>query len=242
MIVERTELSREELKVWSELRLFDEAFRQLLRSIPESPEVPKLWTRYKEGRAALGERITALSDALQKALPMESDSGPSMSQLGLACILMQYDERELEKTTKFSGERPPRFQAQYCGLYDGGDRFYRYLDELLAEVRVPSLVLQLFLFCMQSGFLGKYPEATHLARQEYQAKLVRRVAGSLALQPASEQRPRGKPIEGIRFPFAYYGLALVGVLLVALLLNRRALDHERDRTKTASCLSGDGSG
>lgn len=224
---EREEL---ELAVWVALRRLEDAYRRLGTLVPQKPEQIELWTAYRRARAELAGPILKLKAALAQALPdPRARDGESHADRALAALLIHYDERELSSAQGGAAGASLLLQTEYCGLYDGGERFFLLLEDALRSPATPSLVLQLFLFCMRSGFCGRYPSLADPERLAHQDELCQRVGRPperLGLTPAVAPLER---IPGQNFPYLVYlgALALLGGVWLGLHSLARAHQAEQ---------------
>lgn len=225
---ERDEL---ELGVWMALRRLEDAYRRLVALVPQNPERAELWTSYRRARADLAGPILKLKSALERALPEpRARPGDSHAERSLAALLVHYDERELASAQGGAAGAAALLQTEYCGLYDGGERFFMLLEDALRSPATPSLVLQLFLFCMRSGFCGRYPSLSDPERLAHQDELCQRVGkrpeplGTNAA-PAPLER-----IPGQDFPYLVYLSALTLLATVWFGLHSLAKAHQAEQS------------
>ena len=229
-----------ELSVWYAVRDLDTAVRRLLGSMPREPGRDDLWSVYASERGALLVYLEALSEALLKALPL-SDELPS-KRWGKHCLLallVLYDELELGELGSFATERASvPLQTEYCGIHDGGERFYVLVDDALSGIVTPPLVLQLLLFCLQAGFCGRIPTKSDPEREEYIRRLSLRVDAAAEHSHAPQPGTPRRRITGVDFPFIYYIAAAVFVGCVWLVLGVLARYHECDEFRHCGGWSG----
>jgi type VI protein secretion system component VasF len=50
----------------------------------------------------------------------------------------------------------PLLQIAYTRSTTGGDDFYRFAGELRAQAGTPSFVFEVYYFCLEHGFVGRY--------------------------------------------------------------------------------------
>ena len=216
-----------DLAAWVALRRLEEAQRRLSALVPQKPEPVELWTAYRRARAELKGPIAKLKAALEQALPdPRARPGESNADRALAALLIHYDERELAGAQGGAAGASMLLQTEYCGLYDGGERFFLLLEDALRSPATPSLVLQLFLFCMRSGFCGRYPSVADPARLAHQEELCQRVGK----HPEPVAAPRAAaPLEripGQEFPYLVYAGALALLVTVWFGLHSLARAHQ----------------
>lgn len=220
------------LALWFALRKLEGAVRALLERVPAEPQRPELWVDYRESRDRLDPLVVALGAALREALPdSRARPGESVAERVWAAILIHYDERELAATgQRPAGPRAPLLQTQHCQLYDGGELFYAYLEDALRSPATPGVVLQLFLFCLRSGFCGRYSNAEDPEREALHEELCQRVAKEEGASPAlAVSTPPAVPIKGMGFPFSVYVVALAFVGSFWLALEAMADTHQASR-------------
>lgn len=200
-------------QVWFALQELEQAFVGLRRESPVTPEQrarPELWSDYVARRQLLSEPIHTLRQRLFEALGSEGN----YANRAFCAVLIHYDERELAWVDRDKTELPmPLFQSEHCQVYDGGELFFTYLEDALRASSSPPLLLQLFLFCLRSGFCGRYLRADDPERLEKEKELRKRVSavvGSLGSVRVSSATTL--PIRGATFPFTYYGIALAALV------------------------------
>jgi type VI protein secretion system component VasF len=220
-----------ELAVWVALRRLEEAFRRLGTLVPQKPEQIELWTGYRRARADLAAPILKLKTALERALPdPRARPGESNAERALAALLIHYDERELASAQGGAAGASVLLQTEFCGLYDGGDRFFVLLEEALRSPATPSLVLQLFLFCMRSGFCGRYPSPADPERLAHQDELCQRVGKRPEPLVAAKAPTPLERIPGQDFPYLVYLSALTLLAGVWFGLHSLAKAHQAEQS------------
>jgi type VI protein secretion system component VasF len=208
-----------ELAVWVALRRLEEAYRRLVTLVPQKPEQVERWTAYRRARAELATPILKLKMALEQALPdPRARAGESNAERALAALLIHYDERELATAQGGAAGAALLLQTEYCGLYDGGERFFVLLEDALRSPATPSLVLQLSLFCLRSGFCGRYPSLDDPERLAHQDELCQRVGKRPEPLGVPKATPPLERIPGQNFPYLVYlsALALLGCVWLGL--------------------------
>ena len=220
-------------QVWFALQELEQAFVGLRRESPVTLEQrarPELWSDYATRRQLLSDPIHALRQRLFEALGSEGD----YAKRAFCAVLIHYDERELAWVDRDKTELPmPLFQSEYCQVYDGGELFFVYLEDALRASSSPPLLLQLFLFCMRSGFCGRYLRVDDPERLEKEKELRKRVSSVVgSLGAVRVPSATTLPIRGATFPFTYYGIALAA--LVCLWFGFRfvaAVEEKREYTE-----------
>jgi type VI protein secretion system component VasF len=225
---EREEL---ELAVWVALRRLEEAYRRLITLVPHKPEQIELWTAYRRARADLAGPILKLKAALEQALPdPRAREGESHAERALAALLIHYDERELSSAQGGAAGASVLLQTEYCGLYDGGERFFVLLEDALRSPATPSLVLQLLLFCLRSGFCGRYPSPADPERLAHQEELCQRVGKRPELLGVPKTTAPLERIPGQDFPYLVYVSALALLASVGFGLHTLAKAHQAEQS------------
>jgi hypothetical protein len=225
-------ITGDSLEVWFALKDLEDAFNVLSQTAPSTPKQrarAELWSDYAARRGELDQPIRELESCLRRAFGSEA----GYAERALCALLIHYDERELVWVERDNTALPmPLFQSQYCNVFDGGERFYVYLEDALRASRTPPLLLQLFLFCLLSGFCGRYLTQEDAERREKVRELRKRVGalvnsgGNVRLGPA----PVPPPIATVPFPFRYYlaaVLAVVGLWIGFRLVASYQENHER---------------
>lgn len=189
MFDERDEQQSLEIAVWLTLR-----------------DLEELFARHP---SRLDEPIESLRASLKRALP-EPRASPrgAWSDKVFAAILFQFDERELDKGRGLPCADVSLLQTRYANTRDGGELFYEYLESALRSRATPQLVLQLFLYCMKSGFCGRYPNLEDPERLSALQELIGRVCPprTAPIKAPPSTTPTSL-IEGRRFPYWNYAIA-----------------------------------
>jgi len=154
-------------------------------------------------RALLGRLAKDLSALL----------GPAEAQEVLLPLVLICDELVLKRLPKNARQAWPLLQAELYGINDGGEKFFQLIDEKLLQVQPSALLLEVLLYCLGRGFLGRYvnepakvlpykdrlkerlhlhPRQARLASQYRQAE--RRVHGPKDLIDAEGHRPLIAPV------------------------------------------------
>lgn len=226
------------LRVWFAIRDLELAFERLLGRVPSGSERPEAWLVYHKERQVLVPRIESLRQALDATLGPSSEGELPLAEQCFCALLIQWDERELMALGPgVSRHCPELWQTQFCAVYDGGERFFRYLEQALRLARAPALVLQIFLFCLRSGVRGRYSRMDHPERLAFEQELSRRV-GAEGPQPSSAAllaAPAPKRIAGAQFPFVYYLGALAFVCGVWLFLRYDAQQEQTVQLGSEAC-------
>ena len=132
-------------------------------------------------------------------------------------LVAYYDERVKALILDLNHLQWPPIQQELYQVADAGDLFYESLDSLLGKPETLPLVYEMYYFCLQDGFRGRYganPEKLDEYRQRLRERI--RAADVDALPVQKPTRPRRVPL---RLPNSlYYGAAGLALLLVYALL------------------------
>lgn len=148
---------------------------------------------------------------------LSSELGAAEAQEVLLPVVLTCDELVLRRLSKNVRQNWPLLQAELYGLSDGGEKFFQLIDEKLQEVQPSPLLLEVLLYCIGHGFLGRF--VTEPAKVlTYKDRLKER----LRLQPrqdrlALQHRQAERKVLGVRDPVDADGhLPLVAPLLLYL--------------------------
>ncbi len=112
----------------------------------------------------------------------------------------------------------PPLQKELFRIDNGGEAFYDTLDDLLRKPETLPFVYEVFTYCLNAGFRGKYGD--NLAKiSKYKTELVSRIPIPTVEKPP-EQAAGASLIAASRFPVWYYlaAAAFVAAAFVAYLL------------------------
>lgn len=144
----------------------------------------------QQARTLLGHLAKDLSAAL----------GPSNAQEVLLPLVFACDEQVLRRLPRSVQKTWPLLQAELFGITDGGEKFFQLVDEKLLQVQPMPLLLEVLLYCLGRGFLGRYVnEPAKLL--PYKDRLKER----LHLHPrpaglASQHRQAERRVSGVKDP------------------------------------------
>lgn len=153
----------------------------------------------------LHDDVHARVEALRVQLAVE----PGGEQAMLALVLY-FDEHIMARLPELIATGWPLLQTRLTGRNTGGVDFFRLIDRLL-ESEPPAIVLEVYYFCLASGFRGQY--ATDLtALDGYQQRLRAKIPAPAPVRapPPSTVRDTPRPI---RSRALYYVAALATVVL-----------------------------
>jgi type IV/VI secretion system ImpK/VasF family protein len=154
----------------------------------------------------LHEDVHARIEQLRAALAAE----PGGEQAMLALVLY-FDEYIMGLLPDFLATSWPLLQTRLTGRKTGGSDFFRLIDRLIETEPRPEFALEVYLFCLRSGFSGQYADDL-VALDRYQQRLRARIAAPEPphlREAASAVLPRP-----IRSPALYYAAAALAIALV----------------------------
>lgn len=99
----------------------------------------------------LQRRVVQRLDALAVALSRELGRDDAMKALSI-----DFDERILDRLPDFMRPSWPLVQTSRTGSIMGGEDFYRAIDYLRATAGTASFVFEVYYFCLNNGFVGRY--------------------------------------------------------------------------------------
>jgi type IV/VI secretion system ImpK/VasF family protein len=115
----------------------------------------------------------------------------------------------------------PLLQKELFQIDNAGEVFYEILDDILLKPQTPLFVFEVYYFCLDYGFRGRY-ESNPVKLTEYIKKLQTKLQQEkLAIAPVEEEE-MGR-IGNFGSPYLNYLItagALVGVYLLLLILGR----------------------
>lgn len=134
----------------------------------------------------------------------------------MLALVLYFDEYIMGLLPDYLATSWPLLQTRLTGRKTGGTDFFLLIDRLLEAESPPALVIEIYYFCLRSGFQGQYADDLS-ALERYQAALRARIA---APEPASQPRRPAKTAspEPMRSPALYYLAAVLLVVLTALAL------------------------
>jgi type IV/VI secretion system ImpK/VasF family protein len=99
----------------------------------------------------LAEEVRARILALREELVDE----PARDQI-LLVLVLYLDERVMQMLSTDLCLSWPMLQREWLGSTHGGDELYRILGHVLAMPEPPRALLEVFYFCLNSGFMGRH--------------------------------------------------------------------------------------
>jgi len=101
--------------------------------------------------ADLNRRVRERVVELGKALAQEAGCDDAIKAL-----VIYLDERIMTRLPDYLSLSWPLLQIAYTRSTTGGDDFYRFAGELRAQPSTPSFVFEVYYFCLENGFVGRY--------------------------------------------------------------------------------------
>ena len=166
-----------------------------------------------QGLVALREEIvTRLATLWQQ---IEREEGHDRVRTTLTIYI---DERVMGLLPEYLRWSWPLLQKDLTGSTTGGAEFFRFIDHALHDPRTPQLVLEVYYFCLNHGFVGMH--ANDLVRlDEHKGWLKTRMAlPAIALPSRSDADPELDVLPTRWATWSYYVLALIFVVAVTALL------------------------
>lgn len=211
------------LPVLDNIQAAIDATAQALR--PESREAPDTQRRRLE---ALNRRLLASLSELRVSLSLlegraATSATPATAYMHFA-LVCSVDEKVL----RMLDGRPtswPLLQKELLRTDDGGEHFYVELDQALSDPVAPSVVFEVFLYCLERGFKGMFEQMpAEIGKRKEQLRL--RIDGPSEEvltrrgedPPASASGRRGAPDQGLDLPqtFPWRTWAVAALLVVAI--------------------------
>jgi type VI secretion system protein ImpK len=129
-------------------------------------------------------------------------------------LVIHVDEMVTTRLAPDDAASWPLLQQQNFGVDAGGDLFYRLADRRLAAPAAAPLTVEVLLFCLQSGFLGRASEDPDLV-----AGYRRRLAEALpeTTLPAIAAPPVLRPSVGTSSGAGYYVATIVLIVVLPFL-------------------------
>jgi type IV/VI secretion system ImpK/VasF family protein len=151
----------------------------------------------------------------------ELASEPSRDHIVLVLVLY-LDERIMQMLAEDLCLSWPMLQREWLGSTHGGDELYRILEHVLAMAEPPLALLEVFYFCLNSGFVGRYAGQPTLIEAWKDRLRMAIAARDQATQAAAgnpdEPSEQAYLSEAPRSPAWMYLGALCLVIVLAVLL------------------------
>jgi type IV/VI secretion system ImpK/VasF family protein len=155
--------------------------------------------------------VHARLEVLRSVLAAE----PGGEQAMLALVLY-FDEHIMAQLPEFLATSWPLLQTRLTGRKTGGTDFFRLIDRLLESGPQPTLVLEIYYFCLSNGFQGQYADDL-AALEDYKQRLRAHIVAPEPQRQPREQVTTPTPAP-IKSPALYYLAALAVVVAVAVVL------------------------
>ncbi|MCX4244135.1 DotU family type IV/VI secretion system protein [Paraliomyxa miuraensis] len=152
-------------------------------------------------RAVTDEELHTLellrSDVRARVIKLETElvSEPGRDE-AIKALVLYLDERIMERLPDYLEMSWSRLQTDYTGRHTGGEDFYRFLADLVASPATPSFVFEVYYFCLENGFVGRYAndlesieERKLLLRNKIEQPLVASEVGDTAEVSTRSGRP-----------------------------------------------------
>lgn len=136
-------------------------------------------------------------------------------------LVAHYDELVKTLVLDLHHLQWPPIQQELYQVADAGDLFYETLDSVLGKPDTLPLVYEMYYFCLEDGFRGRYG-ANPDKLDEYRHKLREQIRPAV-LEALPAQRPAAPRRAPLRLPaWAWYGVAAAILLAVYAVLNSMA--------------------
>jgi type IV/VI secretion system ImpK/VasF family protein len=167
----------------------------------------------------LAEEVRARILRLREELAGE----PARDHIVLVLVLF-LDERIMQMLPEDLCLSWPMLQREWLGSTHGGDELYRILEHVLAMAEPPPALLEVFYFCLNSGFMGRHagqPALIEAWKDRLRMTIAARdQAAQAGASDPDESSGQGYLSQAPRSPaWMYLGaLSLVAALAVLLLV------------------------
>jgi len=166
-------------------------------------------------RAALRSCLLSLKEEFTRSSLTE------MERFHVLIPLTLYTDELARTATQNRVDAWPPLQRELLECDDGGVRFYKHLDGLLAKEETLPLIFEVFYLCLNGGFVGQYRNNPGKL-EEYKQVLLERIP---VVQPVewTRQEEQAPAVELVAFPKWYYAIAaaaVLGMFVVLHLLSR----------------------
>lgn len=101
--------------------------------------------------------LVLADDVRTRVLRLREDlvDEPTRDQI-LLVLVLYLDERIMQMLSDDLCLSWPMLQREWLGSTHGGDELYRILGHVLAMPEPPAALLEVFYFCLNSGFMGRH--------------------------------------------------------------------------------------
>ncbi len=210
-----------------------------LRSGPGRTEVPAFETKFRnigalarepELRPAPGQLVEAVEAHDRETLDsLRSKVGAELEQLWKAladqpsarrirkALVIHFDEQVLNGLPRSLRPSWRLLQTEYTGRDTGGADFWEDIDDALDDRKAPSLLFEIYCYCLTHGFRGQNTNNLDTV-ERYRQRLAERIE-VLDYEHEGEGSTRGRRPRNAPWPiWLYYTLALVSTVVLAVLM------------------------
>jgi type IV/VI secretion system ImpK/VasF family protein len=172
--------------------------------------------------ASLSTEIGARMDALGVTLAA-APNAQAMTQT----LVLYLDEHVMAELTVPDRLSWPLLQERALPTEDGGDVFYDRLDKLLRPPAAPSMLLEVYAYCLDAGFRGRYDDSDDRDKARI-AQYRRDIAAVLAPVAATSAPPGAAGAGSPKLPasgrpaavyYAVTALIVVAICVAPMLLS-----------------------
>jgi type IV/VI secretion system ImpK/VasF family protein len=160
------------------------------------------------------QRLRGLHEAVRARLePLWRQlAGEDGSDRNRRALVIYLDERIMGLLPEYLALSWPLLQTELTGATTGGTDFFRLVDHALQDPRCPPLVLEVYYFCLNHGFVGMHAKDT-VQLDHHKRSLAARM--SLPdVSPPARTRASQEDLPA-RWPaWSYYMIALAVVVVV----------------------------
>lgn len=188
-----------ELKLWHTIVSSGGQVRSLLdRALPDAAEAQ---ARSSDATIVVSQPVAVLKtlrdDIRTRLDELRGDLAKVLSEREVYQVLfpltIHYDELVLRRLSPTEQTAWPLLQSERYGINDGGDVFYSFADDRLANAETPPLVFEVLYFCLSAGFVGKFGNDGGKV-QRYKALLTERIPGA-QMDRKKKRRRREREVE-----------------------------------------------
>ena len=163
---------------------------------------------------SLEDRVIAIrSEVRTKLVRLKAQLSSSLTERELHyCLfpIVLYADEMVQSSYRGGAVEWVPLQRELYNVDNGGELFYRALDNLFHKEETLPLIFEVFYFCLNDGFMGKFISEPYNIN-EYKDRLIERIP----IPEVSELRllttSHSDEIEIVRFPTHYYFRALLVV-------------------------------
>lgn len=167
------------------------------------------------------EQLRAQIQSRIEQLRSELRSVPGYERI-LLVLVLYLDERVMRRLPDSTRHLWRPMQVDWIGSTNGGTEFYRILDSLVQDESTSNLLLEVFYYCLNNGFVGVYVDNPD-AIENYKQYLRTRVAPEHHESDGSDESRSDQSLPKQR-QAAWYYLG-TGVLIVLMAVVATALSN-----------------